>query len=94
MICYKGLDCHALFNRYNNGNTKIELIDSYTFMPIAEATAKSEKLEENEVAIKDHSENKGLLTALMEAKLVSKPHRYICSGYTNVPVCRVLKRNS
>ena len=94
MICYKGLNCHALFNKYNNGNTKIQLVDSHTLMPIAEATAKSEKLEDYEVAIKDHSDDKGLLTALMEAQLVSKPHRYICSGYMNVPVCRVLKRHS
>lgn len=94
MINYKGLTCHALFKKYNNGNTKIELIDSHTFMPVAEATAKVEKLEENEVAIKDHSDHTGVLTSLIEAQLVSKPHKYISSGYTNVPVCRVLKKHS
>lgn len=94
MILYQGIKCHAIFNKYNNGNIKIELIDPHTFIPVVEATAKSEKLDENEVAIKEYSEHSGLLNALVEAKLVCKPHRYTNTGYCNVPVCRILKRFS
>lgn len=42
-----------------------------------------------EIAIKNHSENEGILEALMEAGIVKAPHRYIPQGYVNLPICFV-----
>lgn len=43
-----------------------------------------------EVAIKDYSENEGILKALVENKIVSEPLRFEQSGYVQIPICRIL----
>lgn len=40
-----------------------------------------------EVAIKNYSENEGILEALMKAGIVKAPHRYITQGCVNFPIC-------
>ncbi len=45
---------------------------------------------EDEVAIKDYSENEGMLQYLIKNKIVMLPHRYTQSGYVTVPICRIL----
>ena len=42
------------------------------------------------VAVKDWSENVGVLDALVSAGIVSKPEDYIPSGHVRIPVCRLL----
>jgi hypothetical protein len=42
----------------------------------------------NEVATKDHSENEGILTSLISAGLVELPHRFIPSGFVEIPICQ------
>lgn len=44
-------------------------------------------LYENEIAIKDYSENEGILKALLKNKVINKPHRYLSSGFARIPVC-------
>lgn len=46
-------------------------------------------MDDDEVAVKDYSENEGVLAALREAGLVEAPHRWIPSGYVMFPVVRV-----
>lgn len=47
-------------------------------------------LPDNMVAIKDYSENAGMLTALTEAGIVSEPVSYIASGFVTVPICKII----
>lgn len=45
-------------------------------------------LEDNEIAIKNYSENEGILDILIEQGVINEPHRYVSSGYVNnIPVC-------
>jgi hypothetical protein len=44
----------------------------------------------NEVAIKDYSENEGILQAMVEAGIVSEPIRTVKSGFVEIPICRLL----
>lgn len=50
----------------------------------------SEQLAPNEVAVKDYSENTGVLSALVGSGLVSAPVRWILTGFVEIPVCRLL----
>jgi hypothetical protein len=50
-----------------------------------------EPLAADELAIKTYSENEGVLPALVEAGLVSRPHRHVVSGHVEVPICRMLQ---
>jgi hypothetical protein len=75
--------------RYNNGQTCIQLIDTSDGFPFATATVAVENnLSKEEVAIKDYSENEGLLDTLLAYNIVEKPHAFIQSGFVKIPICK------
>lgn len=43
----------------------------------------------DEVAIKNYSENEGILSQLIEMGIVLKPHRFQKSGWIDIPVCKL-----
>ena len=94
MVEYRGIKCHTVFKKYSNGNTRIELIDPHTFIPVVTATTSIDSLYTNEVAINNHGEHKGLLDILIKESVVSEPHRYINAQYHNVPICKLIKKHS
>lgn len=76
---------------YKDGGIRIQLYDSNDGTPYATATARiEEKLEQGEVAIKDWSENEGILEFLVQNKIVKEPHRFVESGYVKVPICELI----
>jgi hypothetical protein len=76
---------------YKDGGIRIQLYDSKDGTPYATATARiEEKLEPGEVAIKDWSENEGILEFLIQNKIVKEPHRFAESGYVKVPICELI----
>lgn len=50
----------------------------------------SEVLEKGYVAIKNWSENKGILNILVRKGIVSMPNYFIKSGFVDIPVCKLL----
>jgi hypothetical protein len=68
------------------------LNDAETGAPITTATVNLPEfpLEEGEVAIKDYSENEGILDALTDAGVVSDPKKYAITGFALVPICNLL----
>jgi hypothetical protein len=76
--------------KYPNGQIAIKLYDESDGLPYATATVSvQEKLEACEVAIKNYSENVGILESLINAKVIDSPHRFIQSGFVNIPVCKL-----
>ena len=77
----------------NNGRERLSLYDSGDGEPIAVATVNipEEWCDDDEVFIKDYSENEGMVTALMNAQHIKEPHRLVRSGFVAVPVCRLTK---
>ena len=49
-----------------------------------------QELKPGRVAIKDWSENEGLLDILVEEGIISEPLAYIPSGFVEIPICRLL----
>lgn len=43
----------------------------------------------SEIAIKNHSENEGILNLLIAQGVVKEPHRYIRSNHMDIPICRL-----
>jgi hypothetical protein len=80
------------FFKYHNGQTAIKLYDMEDGMPYATATVCVEDalLKEDEVAIKNYSENAGILEALIDGEIVDHPHAFIQSDYVKIPVCKLL----
>jgi hypothetical protein len=79
------------FAKYANGQTAIKLFDMSDGLPFAVATVSvDDQLLEDEVAIKDYSENEGILDSLIEAGVIDNPHEFIQSGWVKIPVCKLL----
>lgn len=89
----KDTQVSMLVGQYGNGRTALELIDSTDGEPVMVATVNVPDipLEENEVIIKDYSENEGVLDCLIKEGIVSKPKRHISTGFVLCPVVDLLK---
>jgi hypothetical protein len=77
------------YGTYKEGNTSMQLIDCADGFPFATATVNLPGLTEGEVAIKNYSENEGVLDFLLENNIVELPHRHVASGFVNIPVCKL-----
>lgn len=77
------------YGTYQEGNTSMQLIDCADGFPFATATVNLPGLTENEVAIKNYSENEGVLNFLLDNEIIEAPHRFVQSGFVNIPICRL-----
>lgn len=80
----------AVLDTYQNGGHAIRIFES-DGGPWTTATTWVDGLEPDEVAIKNYSENVGMLKMLLDAEIVAPPHRFHNSGWVTIPVCRLLK---
>jgi len=94
---YNSYDCELVKQSYSNGRTALELVaweddhdrDLFEGEPIATCTVNilEIELEENEVLIKDYSENEGMLQSLLDAGIVKTTGKVMSSGFVTIPVC-------
>lgn len=90
-VKFKQWNCKPVKAFYGNGRIAIQLIDAEDGEPIATATINipDEDIKDDEVIIKDYSENEGMLNALLEADIIEPAHRVTSSGYVfNIPICK------
>jgi len=82
--------CNVVFAEYQNGGTAIRLIDAVDGMPVATASVwigGPSRLDADEIAIKDYSENEGMLQALIDGGIINPPHRLL-DGF---PIVRLIQ---
>lgn len=92
-VLFKKWLCNIETRRYaEKERVSIHLIDSFTGEPVATASVNIPHvdLEENEVAIKNYSENEGVLQVLIDAGVISKPNWFVSSGLVELPICEIL----
>jgi hypothetical protein len=91
-VKFLGYRCEVLFGEYSNGRTAIELVIKKTGEPMAVASVNLpyHHLESNEVAIKNYSENQGVLDVLIAANIISQPVRFIQTGFIEAPICKLI----
>lgn len=90
---FQNLEHTIEYNTYANGGTVIQLYADYGegyLEPSYTASVWIPGINEGEVAIKDYSENQGILEALVDAGIVEEPHRYEFSGMALIPVCKLI----
>ena len=75
--------------KYANGRTRINLVDDSDNEPYATATTNLPDvlLLDNEVFIKDYSENEGVLEFLSKNNIVVPTNKWATSGHVDVQVC-------
>ena len=93
-INFKGTECTVVFTNYaSNGNNAITLYEKETGDPFASASTNIDiTLPYHNVAIKNWSENEGMLEVLQAAGIVGSPIMQYPSGMVQIPVCKILKR--
>ena len=74
---------------YPNGRPALELIDASDNIPytVASVNLPNVLLDENEILIKDYSENEGILDFLTYNNVVHPTGREVQSGFVWIPVC-------
>jgi len=101
-IQFKNWKCNIHIEKYSTGSTALilknaEIIDDdgYIAQPdedtiaIASVNILGANLPINEIAIKDYSENEGMLAALIKGNIIHMPHKYIKSGFVEYPVAKL-----
>ena len=95
-ILFKGFNLrveHGVYAINNSPSIQLMMWDEEyaTEMPFAKATVYAEgaNLEEDEVVIKDYSENEGILALLIKEGIVNKPHATIPLGHAEGHVCQL-----
>jgi hypothetical protein len=93
IVKFREWTCTLEVDHYkNNDRIALQLIELTTGEPVATATVNYPEfpLAPGHVIIKDYSENEGILQALIDAEVVSKPKVYLQFGYVSCPVCKLL----
>jgi hypothetical protein len=88
---YSEYDVILSWGKYGNGRKALEIIDSEDGFPVMVATVNIPEvpLTENEVIIKNYSENEGVLEFLQENGIVGPVKREVGTGFVSFPVVDV-----
>jgi hypothetical protein len=90
-VRFKDWNCDIIYGQYANQRMAIQLFETSSDSPSPIATASvnlpDEPMDHNEIAIKDCSENEGMLSALIVAGIVTMPLRMVTSGHVIIPIC-------
>jgi hypothetical protein len=76
--------------RYGNGRVALSAYDEEGCIAKLSVNIAYYPLAEDEIAIKDYSENEGVLEDLIEMGVVSEPLRYVLQGFVHIPICKLL----
>jgi hypothetical protein len=80
---------HVIPAVYSNHRLALQVEDARTGEPMAVATVNlpDEKLAPNEIAVKDYSENEGMVDTLVKGDIIEPiASRYILSGYVTIGI--------
>ena len=86
---FQGTPVKVWKRQHPNGCTRIDLLDDSDGSPYATCTIMMDDLAKDEVAVKNYSENAGMLDFLLDEGLVEEPHRFINQGYVAIPICKI-----
>lgn len=88
-IKYLEYICELIYSKYATGNNRLQLVDANDGIPVTMASLNpAEILKEDEIAVKNYSENEGMLDFLIENNIVGPPHRYSIERF---PICKLKK---
>ncbi|MSU01805.1 hypothetical protein [Tissierella pigra] len=89
-VKFKKWNCITRVGWHCNENLGIELIDEEDGGVIAKATINPDiELLDNQVAIKDYTENAGMVEALLSAGVISRYIKSVPAGFMMVPVYEI-----
>jgi len=93
-ITYQGYKVHVTMGAYANGRPAILLQDYKTFdqLAVGSVNLPDFNIDNDSVAIKNYSENIGMLDFLIDYGVIEEPFMYIEQGWAKFPVCKLKPR--
>jgi hypothetical protein len=91
-----GIGLTLIKAKYNNGRTALRGVDSATGEVVVTFTVNipDYPLKDNELLIKDYSENEGALETLFKADLIKITEWEIPCGYETVTLCEIIETHT
>lgn len=91
MVKFDHYNCTVVPARYPNGRLGLQLFDTMDRALVTTATINipQERIEADEVIIKNYAENDGIETVLLTAGIITRKVREIRSGFITAPVYKV-----
>ena len=88
---FRDTDVVVKIGTYQNGNPALSLIDCEDGIPYATCTINLPdlKLEQDEVIVKDYSENEGMLDFLIKNNIVSFTGKTVAHGWVVSAICKL-----
>lgn len=88
---FQGYKVHITMGRYANDRPAVLLQDHKTFdqLAVSSVNLPDWDIPTDSVAIKNYSENEGMLDFLIEAGVIEKPYMIIEQGMVKFPVCKL-----
>ncbi len=92
-VTFNGVECRIVMSKYlSTDNASIQLIDLTDGTPYAMATVNTgNTLPSGMVAIKNYSENEGVLEALLQAGVIEWRGDTANQGYTKLHLCYLVQ---
>jgi len=84
-------DCSIKICKYPNNRPALVLYHEGEILLIATVNMPDVEIPDGYVCIKDWSENEGILTSLIENKIIKPPKFHIPTEYVNISVCKLKK---
>lgn len=96
-VKFKKWNCDVLLDKYAaDSSDALVLVDHETSERVAVATSclagMGVIVPAEHAAIKDYSENEGMLNALIDAGIVELTNEMVSSGFAKFPIVRIVKR--
>jgi hypothetical protein len=88
------VEVRLVWSRYRNNRPALELMDG-SGEPFTTATLNLPlvQLAQDEIILRNHSENEGMLASLVDAGIVQDTGRRVSTGFICCPVVRILRRD-
>ena len=90
VVKFLGEELTPVMNRYANGQNAIQLVDSDGMPFMTASVAFDINIADDEVIIKNYSENEGILEALIEAGVIDKPFAEIPVNFVTLYVAALV----
>lgn len=84
-------NCSLQFGRYKDGSYALSIFDDYG-EPLINVTkhVPGYKLQENQILVKNYSENEGILECLIEQEIIKNTGIVVPTGFVQLHVCDLL----
>jgi len=93
-VTFRDFKCFVMKDKYKTADRNAMILkdqEDGSMVAVASVNVSGTDLADDEILIKDYSENEGMLDALVGAGYVMDTGKKVRSGFVEIPICKLLK---